>query len=100
MAFDLSKEKRNMRWYNIADNVENTMIKEKNIYPNVDFFSSIVYHDLGIPIDLDTPIFAIARISGWVAHAIEQYSDNKLIRPKEQYIGPMDSKFVPIGKRK
>jgi len=100
MAFDLSKSKKNLRWYNISDNVEKTMIKEKNINPNVDFYSSIVYHDLGIPIDLDTPIFAIARISGWIAHALEQYSDNKLIRPKEQYIGPMDSKFVPIEKRK
>ena len=100
MAFDLSKSKKNLRWYNISDNVEKTMIKEKNINPNVDFYSSIVYHNLGIPIDLDTPIFAIARISGWIAHALEQYSDNKLIRPKEQYIGPMDSKFVPIEKRK
>src|SRR3989344_2403267 len=100
MAFDLSKSKNNLRWYTISDNVEKTMIKEKNINPNVDFYSSIIYHDLGIPIDLDTPIFAIARISGWIAHALEQYSDNKLIRPKEQYIGPMDSKFVPIEKRK
>ena len=100
MAFDLSKSKKNLRWYNISDNVEKTMIKEKNINPNVDFYSSIVYHNLGIPIDLDTPIFAIARISGWIAHALEQYSDNKLIRPKEQYIGSMDSEFVPMEKRK
>jgi len=100
MAFELSKKKGNSRWYNIAVNAENIMIKEKNIYPNVDFYSSIVYHNLNIPLDLDTPIFAIARISGWVAHAIEQYADNKLIRPREFYTGPKSMRFIPLEKRK
>lgn len=100
MAYTLSEQKGNMRWYDTAAKVEETMIKEKNIYPNVDFYSSIVYHELGIPLDLDTPIFAIARISGWIAHALEQYADNKLIRPREFYTGPMYIEFVPLEKRK
>ena len=100
MAHDLSQATNDMRWYDIGTSVEDTMIKEKNIYPNVDFYSSIVYHKLGLPLDLDTPIFAIARISGWLAHALEQYADNKLIRPREYYTGPMSMKFIPLDKRK
>jgi citrate synthase len=100
MAFELSKQKKDMSWYNTAVKVEETMIREKNINPNVDFYSSVVYRELGIPLDLDSPIFAIGRISGWVAHALEQYADNKLIRPREQYTGSMGEKFVPLDKRK
>jgi citrate synthase len=65
----------------------------------VDFYSAIVYHNLGLPMDLDSPIFAISRSAGWVAHCIEQYQDNKLIRPREYYTGPKDLEVVPIEKR-
>ena len=95
-----SEVKGDMTWYNIADKIEQTMIKEKGLYPNVDFFSSIVYKNLGMPMELDSPIFAIARTAGWAAHALEQYEDNRLIRPLEYYTGPIDLKFVPIEKRK
>ncbi|HLC68420.1 MAG TPA: citrate/2-methylcitrate synthase [Candidatus Bilamarchaeaceae archaeon] len=100
MAFALSRKKKNMRWYTIADRLEKTMLKEKNLNPNVDFYSSIVYHLLGLPTDLDSPIFAIGRSAGWVAHCMEQYADNRLIRPRSKYIGKLDLKYVPIGKRK
>jgi citrate synthase len=100
MAKELSKQKKDMKWFEICDAIEKKMIKEKNLYPNVDFYSSIVYHSLGMPNDMDTAIFAIARISGWSAHALEQYSDNRLIRPIDNYIGPMNLKFVPIKDRK
>jgi citrate synthase len=100
MAFELSSSKKDMGWYNTAVKIEETMIREKNIYPNVDFYSSVVYHELGIPLDLDTPIFGIARMSGWLAHALEQYTDNKLIRPRELYVGPKRASFVPLERRK
>jgi citrate synthase len=100
MAYEISRKENNMRWYDIAEAVEEAMIKEKNIYPNVDFYSSVVYHNLGLSLDLDSPIFAIPRMSGWLAHALEQYTDNKLIRPREFYTGPKSVKFVPLEKRK
>ncbi len=99
-AKKFSEIEGDMTWYNIAERIEKIMISEKGLYPNVDFFSAIVYSDLGLPIELDSPIFALARISGWTAHALEQYDDNRLIRPLEWYTGPMDLKFVPIDKRK
>jgi citrate synthase len=99
MAKEISGKKKNMRWYLIADKVEEVMGREKNLYPNVDFYSAIVYHNLGLPMDLDSPIFAISRSAGWVAHCIEQYQDNKLIRPREYYTGPKDLEVVPIEKR-
>ncbi len=98
-ATDLSRIKHNMKYMQIADILEDVMSREKNIYPNVDFYSSIVYHALGLPLELDTPIFAIARSSGWVAHALAQYKNNKLIRPLDRYVGPIDLKFVPIDMR-
>ena len=99
MAKEISQKKKNMRWFEIADRIEETMISQKNLYPNVDFYSAIVYHNLGLPLDLDSPIFAIARSAGWAAHCIEQYQDNKLIRPREHYTGDIDIKFIPFLKR-
>ena len=75
------------------------MIREKKLYPNVDFYSASTYHYLGIPTDMFTPIFAISRMAGWTAHAMEQYADNRLIRPRADYTGPMDVAYVPIEKR-
>jgi citrate synthase len=76
------------RWYRMSEEILTTMQREKGIDPNVDFFSASTYHALGIPADLFTPIFAIARISGWVAHVEAQYANNRLIRPRTEYIGP------------
>jgi citrate synthase len=86
-------------WFAMSDIVEKTMKSEKNIDPNVDFYSATVYHHLGIPTDLFTPIFAVSRIAGWCAHVLEQLSDNRLIRPLSEYVGPRDLKAVPVDRR-
>jgi citrate synthase len=75
------------------------MKKEKGLEANVDFYSATVYHSLGIPTDLFTPIFAIARVAGWTAHVMEQLADNRLIRPLSEYTGPRGLKVVPIDQR-
>jgi len=87
------------KWHEIAARVEKVVMDEKGLYPNVDFYAATVYHYLGIPTDLMTPIFALARMAGWTAHVREQYADNRLIRPESEYIGPRDQKYVPIEER-
>jgi citrate synthase len=87
------------RWYEISERVRNLVQSQKELPVNVDFYSASVYYTLGIPIDLFTPIFAISRVSGWTAHVYEQYSDNRLIRPESEYIGPMDVAYTPIDER-
>jgi citrate synthase len=87
------------KWYEMSRKVEGVMLREKGLYPNVDFFSASTYYMMGIPLDLYTPIFAISRISGWSGHILEQYADNKLIRPRAEYVGPRDLPYVPIEKR-
>ena len=78
------------KWYEMSRKVEEVMMSEKGLYPNVDFFSASTYYMMGIPLDLYTPIFAVSRISGWTGHILEQYADNKLIRPRAEYIGARD----------
>ena len=87
------------KWYEISRRVEEVMKHEKGLYPNVDFFSASAYYMMGIPLDLYTPIFAVSRISGWTGHILEQYADNKLIRPRAEYVGPRDVSYVPIDER-
>jgi citrate synthase len=87
------------RWYKMSEEILATMQSEKGIDPNVDFFSASTYHALGIPRDLFTPIFAIARVSGWVTHVEAQYAKNRLIRPRAKYVGKRDLHYVPIGER-
>ncbi|HKO42055.1 MAG TPA: citrate synthase [Pyrinomonadaceae bacterium] len=87
------------KWYEMSRKVEEVIMREKGLFPNVDFFSASTYYMLGIPLDLYTPIFAVSRISGWTGHVLEQYSDNKLIRPRAEYIGARDLAFVPIDQR-
>lgn len=89
----------NTTWGNIAEIVERVMFQEKGLYPNVDFPTAYIYYLLGIPIELFTPIFVTARVVGWSAHAIEQLSNNRLIRPKAIYTGPIDVPFVPMDER-
>jgi citrate synthase len=87
------------KWYEMSRKVEEVMMREKGLYPNVDFFSASTYYMMGIPLDLYTPIFAVSRISGWTGHILEQYTDNKLIRPRAEYVGPRDLPYVPIDQR-
>jgi citrate synthase len=87
------------RWYEMSRKVEEVMMSEKGLYPNVDFFSASTYYVMGIPLDLYTPIFAVSRISGWTGHILEQYADNKLIRPRAEYVGARDLRYVPIEER-
>jgi citrate synthase len=99
MSKDLGELTGDTKWYEMSRVIEGVMLKEKNLRANVDFYSASVYHTLGIPSDLFTPIFAVSRIAGWTAHVMEQYANNRLIRPRAEYIGGMDRKFVPIESR-
>lgn len=99
-ARKFSENKGDMKWFRMAEKIEEKMMQEKGLYANVDFYSAIVYHNLGMPPEMDSDIFAVSRVTGWAAHALEQYSDNRLIRPLDNYIGPVDLQFVPLDKRK
>lgn len=99
MVEELSEERGSRKWYDMSVEIMDTMENERGLYPNVDFFSASVYHMLGIDIDLFTPIFAMSRITGWTAHLLEQWRDNRLIRPRARYVGPRDLKVVPLDRR-
>jgi citrate synthase len=87
------------QWYQMSRDIEELILNEKKLYPNVDFYSASTYYLMGIPLDLYTPIFAMSRVTGWVAHALEQYANNRLIRPAADYIGPVDQKWSPVELR-
>ena len=87
------------KWYEMSRRIEQLMLEKKGMYPNVDFYSASTYYLMNIPLDLYTPIFAVSRISGWTGHILEQYGNNKLIRPRAEYIGKRDQKYVPIENR-
>jgi citrate synthase len=88
------------KWYQMSIRIEELVKAEKKLNPNVDFYSASTYHVIGLPIDLFTPFFAVSRMSGWTAHILEQYSNNRLIRPRAEYIGPApDLKWVPVSQR-
>jgi citrate synthase len=99
VAKELGRESGNTKYGEIADILEATMLERKNIYPNVDFPAAYAYYLLNIPIDLYTPIFVVARVAGYTAHAIEQLDNNRLIRPKVIFEGPSNLEYVPIEKR-
>ena len=99
MSKKLTSLRGEEKYYNMSEKIESIVTGEKNLPPNVDFYSASVYHSLDIDHDLFTPIFAVSRISGWVAHILEQYSNNRLIRPRAEYIGPDMQKYVPIEER-
>ena len=96
---EVGETKGETKWYEISRKIEQYIHQEKGMYPNVDFYSASTYYMMGIPLDLYTPIFAVSRISGWTAHVLEQYSNNKLIRPRAEYIGERGLKYVPIAER-
>jgi len=87
------------KWYEMSVAIEEYIKEEKGLAPNVDFYSATTYYQMGIPIDLYTPIFAVSRAGGWLAHVLEQWEDNRLIRPRAKYTGPQDAEFVPLDER-
>jgi len=87
------------RLYPISERIEQVMRREKNLFPNLDFYSASAYHLCGIPTPMFTPLFVVSRITGWAAHIIEQRADNRLIRPNADYVGPDPRPFVPISQR-
>ena len=99
MSEELAELTGNPRYYVMSRRMEQVVLDTKGLYPNVDFFAASVYHALGIPTDLFTPVFAISRMSGWTAHVIEQHEDNRLIRPDSEYTGPRDQHWVPVDQR-
>ena len=99
MAQKLCPQPGDKKWIQMSERIADLMLEKKGLHANVDFYSATVYFSLGIPTDLFTPIFAIARTSGWTAHVLEQLSDNRLIRPQSEYTGPVGLKFEPIDER-
>jgi citrate synthase len=99
MAQILSAKLGEPKWIQMSERIAALMLEKKNLHANVDFYSATVYYSLGIPTDLFTPIFAIARTSGWTAHVLEQLADNRLIRPQSVYTGPVGLKVTPLEQR-
>lgn len=96
---EMGKRAGETKWFEISEVVHRVVHEQKGLYPNVDFYSASTYYTMGIPTDLFTPIFATSRISGWTAHVLEQYDNNRLIRPRAEYVGPNKLEWVPIEQR-
>ncbi len=99
IAEQLCHNKNNLRVYNLSIKIENVVHEKKKIFPNVDFYAAVTLNTLGVPSEFFTPFFASSRISGWVAHVLEQYEDAVLLRPSSQYVGEFNKPFIPIEKR-
>ncbi|NLV09036.1 citrate synthase [Halomicrobium mukohataei] len=96
---ELGEAAGSLKWYEMSTAIEDYLKEEKGLAPNVDFYSASTYYQMGIPIDIYTPIFAMSRVGGWTAHVLEQYENNRLIRPRARYVGPTDQQFVPLDER-
>lgn len=95
----LTQQMGEPHWYQMSTLIDDTMYKEKGLMPNVDFYSATVYYSMGIPTDIYTPIFAVSRVSGWLAHAFEQYANNRIYRPRGQWAGKTGLKYKPVNER-
>ncbi|HEY6360364.1 MAG TPA: citrate synthase [Vicinamibacterales bacterium] len=100
MSHELGKRAGNSAWFDMSQRIEALVKAEKKLNANVDFYSASTYYTLGIPLDLYTPIFAVSRMAGWTAHVLEQYANNRLIRPRADYVGPTyPQRFLPVDRR-
>jgi citrate synthase len=99
MSQEIGKRQGDTKWFDMSWRIEEIVKAEKGLNPNVDFYSASTYYQLGIALDLYTPIFGVSRMSGWTAHILEQYANNKLIRPRSEYTGELNLEFVPMEKR-
>jgi citrate synthase len=99
MSRQLGERSGQKKWYDMSQKMEEVVMREKSLNPNVDFYSASTYYALGLPTDLFTPIFACSRISGWTAHILEQYENNRLIRPRAEWVGPRGLKYIPLDQR-
>jgi citrate synthase len=92
-------EAGDLKWYEYSRDIEEFLVPEKGLAPNVDFYSASTYYQMDIPVDVYTPIFAMSRVGGWIAHVLEQYDDNRLIRPRSRYVGPDERSVPPVDER-
>lgn len=99
MSEELGEAANTRKWYDYSVAVEEAMMEETGIPPNVDFYSATTYYQMDIPVDLYTTIFAMSRVGGWIAHVLEQYEDNRIMRPRGRYVGPAEREYVPIEER-
>ncbi len=100
MSKELGERAKNTKWFEMSERIESIVRGEKKLYPNVDFYSASAYYTMGISLELYTPIFAVSRVSGWTAHVLEQYANNRLIRPRAEYVGPeYPQAWIPLEQR-
>jgi 2-methylcitrate synthase len=100
MSQELGQKTGNLKWFQMSQRIEQLVKSEKGLNPNVDFYSATTYYAIGIPTELFTPVFAVSRVSGWTAHVLEQYANNRLIRPRAEYIGPAyPQSYIPLDRR-